>query len=150
MDGPKKFNKKTKNPVQIFWDDLFNKRADEQHQVEYVVNKIVDTIIFGSNTYIKLDSKREFSKKQKLLKYNEQDGKCFYCKKELQFSEAIGDHKIPHSKGGTTDIDNCIITCDGCNQEKGTSSHEEHTMILFSRKQKKHRNNISSREPVTC
>lgn len=48
-----------------------------------------------------------------------QDGKCFYCKKDLTFDEATIDHKIPRSKGGKNSFKNLVVACFNCNQEKG-------------------------------
>jgi len=134
---PKKFTKKTNKPVQIFWDDLFNKRADEAHQIEYVVNKIVETIVSGNKNYVKRDTRRSFTRKQKLLGHTQQDGNCFYCGEPVEFSQAVGDHKIAHSKGGKTELENCRIVCPKCNEEKGSNSEHEHITVLELRRKEK-------------
>lgn len=133
---PKKFDKQTGAPVRIFWNDLFNKRADEAHQIEYVVNQIVDMMVSQSSKFISRDKKREFSSDQKRVKYHEQDGKCFYCQTEIEMQDAIADHIIPHSKGGKTELDNCAISCKDCNTEKSSLDGKEYEMVLSSREVK--------------
>lgn len=44
--------------------------------------------------------------------------KCEYCGTELNELTASVDHKIPLSKGGTTDRSNLIAACSRCNMQK--------------------------------
>jgi hypothetical protein len=131
---PTKKFRGSNTPKQYFWDDLFNKSADEPVQIGYVVHRIVSTMIeLHGDKLVQLDSRREFTTKQKRQKYEEQNGQCYYCNNEIDFSEAIGEHSTPHSKGGKTDLENCIITCAKCNTDKGTLAKNEYEMVLSSR-----------------
>ena len=52
-----------------------------------------------------------------------QNNKCFYCKKDLDFSIGRGvhlDHYIPLSKDGTHSITNVVWSCSTCNLQKGS------------------------------
>lgn len=56
-----------------------------------------------------------------------QEGKCFYCKVELQHARNSwnADHVIPLSRGGSNDIENIVIACPLCNRRKhGKLPHE--------------------------
>ena len=45
---------------------------------------------------------------------------CAYCEKALNGFEV--DHIIPHSRGGTCELENLCISCRNCNLKKGASS----------------------------
>lgn len=53
--------------------------------------------------------------------------KCRYCKSKVNLTY---DHKIPLSKGGTSDIKNIQVLCEDCNKTKSSLSHGE-VMRLF-------------------
>jgi len=52
--------------------------------------------------------------------HKKQEGKCFYCQKELLHARNSwhADHVIPLSKGGSNDISNIVISCPTCNRKK--------------------------------
>lgn len=55
--------------------------------------------------------------------FDEQEGKCYWCGKELK--EYHVDHVIPVIRGGSDDPDNIVLSCPFCNQSKGSKSIEE-------------------------
>ena len=60
---------------------------------------------------------------------NQQENKCFYCNNlffngDLNYDRHI-EHKIPVSRGGSSDISNIVLSCSRCNHKKGTKTHEE-------------------------
>ena len=65
-----------------------------------------------------VDSRRTFSRDEKISKLMEQDSSCGYCGIDLQIENAIGDHMIPHSHGGETSMDNLVVSCNKCNSMK--------------------------------
>jgi 5-methylcytosine-specific restriction endonuclease McrA len=77
-----------------------------------------------NGTYLEIDSKRNFSAAQKLIKLEEQNDKCAYCGTDVDLS-SHGDHIFPHSKGGKTELDNLVIACPECNQKKKDMNPEE-------------------------
>lgn len=64
-----------------------------------------------------LDSKRYFSQSERSNVYLLFFGKCHICKRALD-SQFHVDHRIPHSKGGRTIIENALALCERCNLEK--------------------------------
>jgi len=55
------------------------------------------------------DPTRCFTQEEKYRKWIEQDCKCAVSGADLEFSDAVGGHIIPHSKGGSTTYDNLVI-----------------------------------------
>ena len=47
-----------------------------------------------------------------------QDGRCAMCGSEVERGHV--DHKIPTSKGGTSDLSNLQLLCESCNWSKGS------------------------------
>lgn len=53
------------------------------------------------------------------------NNRCEYCISQIKFSPdpfSI-EHIIPRSKGGTSDLDNLAIACQGCNNFKYSHTH---------------------------
>ena len=54
---------------------------------------------------------------------------CHYCGEALYPDNFVIEHRKPRkelkSRDEMTDITNLVISCHGCNKEKGTSSYEE-------------------------
>ncbi|OCL96492.1 HNH endonuclease [Aliarcobacter thereius] len=65
--------------------------------------------------------------KEQLLK--QAKGKCEYCGIELYERTAMVDHKIPLSKGGSSDIENLAICCQKCNILRQTKYLEAHIVL---------------------
>ncbi|EMT38135.1 HNH endonuclease [Thermoanaerobacter thermohydrosulfuricus WC1] len=66
--------------------------------------------------------------------YAEQDGKCFYCGKELE-GEFHVDHKVPLSRGGSNSPDNLVLACPSCNLQKNDKTIEEYFIWIEKRKE---------------
>lgn len=84
--------------------------------------------IFGCYNITGLDSRRFFTKENKLTLYQnlvsgKNSGKklCPDCKKEFSFDELEIDHKHPWSKGGKTEIRNAQLLCKDCNKRKSNN-----------------------------
>jgi hypothetical protein len=97
--------------------------ASKQHHMQYVIDSLANRII-NDNNLIEIDSKRTFTKDEKRIKYYEQGGQCGYCEKEITLDEGVCDHKIPHSAGGRTEIDNLVVSCKYCNSLKSALPFE--------------------------
>lgn len=73
----------------------------------------------------KLDERRLFTKGEKRKSWEKQGGKCPECGKECPESEIYnselwhGHHQFPHSLGGQTTQDNCVLLCADCNLKLG-------------------------------
>jgi hypothetical protein len=86
--------------------------------IEFIIKTISDEIKNKGITYT--DDKRTFDRSEIESKLYEQDGKCIYCHKSIELDESIGDHMIPHSKGGRTIYQNLAVSCKDCNSIKSS------------------------------
>jgi 5-methylcytosine-specific restriction endonuclease McrA len=67
--------------------------------------------------------KREKAKARRLRKTRwwrrqVERGICYYCGRRVPASELTMDHKIPLSRGGTSDKSNIVPACKECNNKK--------------------------------
>lgn len=122
-----------KRKLEFTIQDLLRSTSDAHHLV-YVTDRIFDAMI-ADNKVITIDSKRAFSYDDKLIKYEEQDGKCGYCGDEITMEKSVCDHRIPHSDGGLTELDNLVVSCKRCNADKSALSYEEWEKVLEKRKE---------------
>lgn len=65
--------------------------------------------------------------KRRVLLYNQQNGRCFFCQKQMSSPYNLPadgrqtsdmptlEHKIPRGEGGTNALENLVITCYQCN-----------------------------------
>lgn len=71
-----------------------------------------------------LDARRNFTDEEKLILYKRCNGLCQMehggekCNRQLLFDDATIDHIIPHSKGGSTELNNGRIVYRRCNQAR--------------------------------
>lgn len=66
-----------------------------------------------------------FKPQDLISKFNEQEGKCHYCKVEVGSCNMAMDHVIPLSRGGSHSESNVVIACKDCNQLKSTRTDKE-------------------------
>lgn len=71
------------------------------------------------------DNSREFSLDQKYRRWKDQDGRCAVTGLDISFGEAVGGHRIPHSKGGKTIYSNLVILSKDINTQMGSTDFEE-------------------------
>lgn len=68
------------------------------------------------------DSRRYFTKDERLLIWRRSHEKCGQCEKSLVFDEMEADHIVPHVSGGPTTLDNAQCLCKDCHVEKSSAS----------------------------
>lgn len=90
---------------------------------------------FPSEKITKAESVERFRTRTRTheIAFAKTGGRCFYC--GASESRQL-EHKIPRSRGGKTDAENCVIACATCNNRKGTRTLEEfriHLMIVDGR-----------------
>jgi 5-methylcytosine-specific restriction endonuclease McrA len=69
------------------------------------------------------DSHRAFTEEERRIVWNlSKDKKCAICGRTIRFEDLNVDHKIPHSKGGKTEIANAQITHKSCNVKKSNKA----------------------------
>lgn len=72
-------------------------------------------------------------KRARMLRFKEQDGKCFYCGRQCHQNKLarnidernswfVLDHKISSADGGNDMFSNLVGSCWLCNQKKGRRS----------------------------
>lgn len=62
------------------------------------------------------------------------NSRCAYCGKNLNIGCWQIDHIFPKSLGGSSEIDNLVITCSKCNASKGSMSLDEYRYKIASQK----------------
>lgn len=110
------------------WGVLYNKYADKfktslADKVDVLMadseigkkSGIYEYLLSGEEKHLSL---REFRDNEKRTKYEEQHGVCPVCKETFDYEDMQGDHIVPWSKGGKTELSNCQMLCEACNLEK--------------------------------
>lgn len=72
----------------------------------------------------KLLNLRGFKPNEKKSVYEKQKHICPSCMKKWKFEQMDGDHIIPWSKGGKTDISNLQMLCKKCNSDKSNKPYD--------------------------
>jgi len=70
---------------------------------------------------VPLDSKRAFTRDERIAIWRRDGGECQDCRKSIDFEEMHADHIRPHSKGGVTSVENGQVLCGPCNMKKGAA-----------------------------
>lgn len=71
---------------------------------------------------------RAFYRADRDARWQQQGGRCFYCKRAIARSEATNDHVVPLSKiGGIHSSGNIVAACLDCNRKKGAQTAEAFT-----------------------
>jgi hypothetical protein len=88
--------------------------------------KIRADILHGllAGLFERKDEQRTFSPEQRRLIWNteeEQSCKNGRCRAKLRWGNFHIDHKLAHSRGGRTSLDNAQLLCPKCNTSKGAS-----------------------------
>jgi 5-methylcytosine-specific restriction endonuclease McrA len=63
--------------------------------------------------------------------YARDDNTCQYCGRRHRRAELNLDHVVPRSRGGSTNWENVVCSCIGCNLRKGGRTPEEAGMHLL-------------------
>ena len=111
-----------KNKDLIFKDKKNNEESDfatcyrlgtDKDYIEFILNCLLKQI--GNSGIVYKDDKRAFTRSEVNDRFYEQDSKCAYCNEPIKLDNAIGDHMIPHSRGGRTIYENLAVSCKDCN-----------------------------------
>lgn len=104
----------TLDPVEV-QKEITKLMADDEVQKK---SAIYEYILTGEKKVLNL---RTFSERDKITMYTRQNGLCAICGKPFDMKDMHGDHIVPWSKGGITDLSNGQMLCTTCNLAK--SSH---------------------------
>lgn len=94
--------------------DIFTKMTRVNVQMQFW-NEHLPIILDLSKAVIK-DSKRTFTRMDKIRAWNRQSGKCPHCGKPIRPSD-VAHHIEQHDNGGSTNGDNCQIVHAKCHTE---------------------------------
>jgi len=97
--------------------------ADSKNSIEKRFNILLSKFLEFNPTLLPKDPNRNFNYWEKLAIYYRDKGICQLkisekCKGKTSFDEGVADHKIPHSKGGKTTVENGQWSCIPCNLKK--------------------------------
>lgn len=101
---------------ETYFRSIARDKAGRNSGFQRRVLKEIDTIVAEFTT---LNCPRSFTKDQISQKYKDQSGICHLCKTNVQKGQESGDHILPWSMGGTSDLSNCQMTHLRCNKAKG-------------------------------
>lgn len=115
----------------IEWGELYNRFGQENRYDANEFEKEISQLIADDEVtnykgiyYYLFDRKeshlnlRQFDEKMKRKAYEAQNGICPLCKNNFKFEEMEGDHIVPWSKGGKTEMANLQMLCRVCNNTK--------------------------------
>ncbi len=114
----------------VEWGELFNKYNKNEYDAVEFEDEISALIADDEVTnykgiyYYLFDRKeshlnlRQFDDKMKRKAYEAQNGICPLCKNHFEYTEMEGDHIVPWSKGGKTEMSNLQMLCRLCNNTK--------------------------------
>ena len=69
--------------------------------------------LYANPGLFRKDAQRLFTELEKIVAWNRQNGKCVVCGKSVRISDD-GHHLVPHTEGGRTTADNCILVHSEC------------------------------------
>lgn len=93
-------------------------RGDSPANQEYRYRKLYDRALKNMINVVPKDPKRSYTQEEKQVLLHIANYKCMNCEKQVSIEDSEADHKIPHSKGGKTTIENGQILCVTCNRLK--------------------------------
>lgn len=63
--------------------------------------------------------------------FERDEGVCQYCSVQMSYTQSTLDHVHPRSKGGKDCWENLVLSCQSCNNRKGSKSVQEAGMKLL-------------------
>ena len=113
-----RYHKNSYNPIALE-QEIATLMADPDVTKKRGIYKYVLEKAIGNNDPSGL-SIRAFGDSQKRTIYEQQGGVCPHCGKKFDYEEMEGDHIIPWSKGGKTELANLQMLCQACNRRKSS------------------------------
>lgn len=93
-------------------------RDDSMSAQKYRYDYLKKYMLLFIPQLVSKDPRRDFNEEQREAAYWKANGICQGCRTSCDRSNFHTDHIIPHSKGGTTSIDNAQLLCPACNLKK--------------------------------
>ncbi len=92
--------------------------ADSRTSMEKRFDVLLTKFLEYNQNLLPKDPKRGYEKWERLAIYDRDKGICQMCHHHTNFDKGTVDHKVPHSKGGFTTIENGQWLCVPCNLKK--------------------------------
>jgi len=92
--------------------------ADSKESMTKRFNIVLSKFLEANPKLVSKDLNRAFNYWETLAIYNKNNGICQICKSKTPFDKGSPDHVMPHSKGGTTTLENGQWLCRPCNIKK--------------------------------
>lgn len=86
------------------------------------IRQVVELCSTKPNLPVK--EKRKSSYKQEKRKLLKKTNRCHWCNIPLNFKTATIDHVIPLTRGGLNNLNNMVLSCDSCNNKRGSDMPE--------------------------
>jgi 5-methylcytosine-specific restriction endonuclease McrA len=84
-------------------------------------------------SYLREEERKKLGCSRRLQRvYHMYRGCCAFCHKKLQINESTIDHLYPKARGGSNDLENIVLSCEPCNQNKGCRTPREADMPLLA------------------
>lgn len=99
--------------------EAFVRDGGKRDSIQKRHNVYVQAIHTAIPNLIPKDSNRNFTPDQRLAIWRRDNETCVSCNNQVAFDNMHADHKIPHSLGGVTTVDNGQTLCAPCNLKKG-------------------------------
>ncbi|RMC41745.1 HNH endonuclease [Lactobacillus sp. ESL0233] len=119
----KEINSQNKKYIFVFSQSIKDlKNGDLQSNPKCLINKFSSSAFVSINSYCKRFGYKIKNNARKNDNKNNNNFKkkfCAYCHNQLTNSGQI-DHVIPIWAGGNGEIDNLLVTCEKCNNNKGS------------------------------
>ncbi len=107
-------------------------KADRYQESDFFKAAVVDYYEKQDRHWLR-DPRRDFSDAEIEQAMAIHGDNCFFCESPLNGS-VVGDHYIPHSKGGPTEQHNCMPACVKCNEEKRDLWPHLYGMLIAERR----------------
>lgn len=95
----------------------FNKGGDQEAITKR--HEAMFTTLLNEIPLTPKDPNRLYNKYEKIALWRNAEEKCEICNTKIPFADMNADHKIAHSKGGTTSLVNGMSVCQFYNKAKG-------------------------------
>jgi 5-methylcytosine-specific restriction endonuclease McrA len=126
-----------KKTTKQFWLDNFTQKAGEVHKryLDRFAKKMLARCNSWKNSLVTRSKKYGVEcnitvEELRQLMFDNYGKKCKFCHKTLDINTLVLDHKIPISKGGTSNADNLQIICSTSNSMKGSLDEHHFEMLL--------------------
>lgn len=109
--------------------EKFNEYARKQRLKNPAKTKRMEAVKSAKRRALEKSATGSFTSSDLKMKYEIQNGKCFWCGAELG-DGYHADHVVPLSRGGSNSSDNIVISCSNCNQRKHNKMPEDWIMEI--------------------